>query len=619
MTRSGEMETQYGMPDRDGMPGRRWDGPRRAPGGNIRPALEEHYGEGDALGGEQPLTPEQREHVDRMYDLYDEYEGIVQADHERMRTCRKIHELNDPEAGEHEPQLPVLLSTIQSKIADQMDNMPEAMLTPESPQMQRYAEDATDVVRWVFDRNYFDGLYPRLAEDYYVVGCCIMQMHWDEDMDDGAGNVRILRIPPEYVTWDPGARDLQECRAIFKTAWHPRGWYREHYPEAGIYVDEDSYDDPDRSSDTPRDGSVMLLEAWWREYDAAEDRYRVHVSHMAGRVLLYDSRDEFPEGLYAHGKYPFEMATYRDAAGTLAGRSCVEDFVALNRAANRNAKYIDWATRFAARPKLILGQGLELRDETEITRADRQIVHVDGMVSNQNLTWMPVPQLPPAAYQMQQWYLDAIKQESGQNQFTRGEGGLGVTAASAIQSLQEAGAKSSRMESQRLSDMYRRAVEQVLWLIGQFYDPPRIIMITGKQDSPYAAQPMIAGRDIMSSAADLHPAYRVNTQIRRRNPLRVESENELVLKLYEMSLSSGEPLPLASVLELLQVDGKDRILPRVQEAQRQQEAAQQALAAAQAATEDAQQSRQQMETMRRSMLDTAKTALSSDPSASIYG
>ena len=194
-----------------------------------------------------------------------------------------------------------------------------------------------------------------------------------------------------------------------------------------------------------------------------------------------------------------------------------------------------------------------------------------------------------------------------------------MTAASAIQSLQEAGAKSSRMESQRLSDMYRRAVEQVLWIIGQFYDPPRIIMITGKQDSPYAAQPMIAGRDIMTSAADLHPAYRVNTQIRRRNPLRVESENELVLKLYEMSLGSGEPLPLASVLELLQVDGKDRILPRVQEAQRQQEAAQQALAAAQAATEDAQQSRQQMETMRRSMLDTAKTALSSDPSASIYG
>ena len=81
------MDRQYGMPQRDMGPGdrprRRRDGPPRVPGGNIRPALEEHYGEAgpDALGGEQPLTPEQREHVDRMYDLYDEYEGIVQADH----------------------------------------------------------------------------------------------------------------------------------------------------------------------------------------------------------------------------------------------------------------------------------------------------------------------------------------------------------------------------------------------------------------------------------------------------------------------------------------------------------------------------------------------------------
>ena len=65
------------------------------------------------------------------------------------------------------------------------------------------------------------------------------------------------------------------------------------------------------------------------------------------------------------------------------------------------------------------------------------------MVTNNNLTWMPSPTVPQLAYQMQQWYIDTLKQESGQNQFARGEGGMGVTAASAIQSLQEAGAKSS--------------------------------------------------------------------------------------------------------------------------------------------------------------------------------
>lgn len=625
------METQYKMPDPGGgpqeAPGKR-PGKRRTPGKttgtrSIKPVLNDHYGAGpeqaDIFGDTQPLSDEARAHVDRMYELYDEFDGIVSADHERIRRNRAIHELRDPLAGEHEPQLPVLLSTIQSKIADQMDNMPEAVLTPESPGMQEYAEDATDLVRWVFDRNYFDGMYPRLAEDYYVAGCAVMQIHWDEDMDGGDGNVRLMRVPPDYLTWDPAARDLQDCRAIFKTAFHPRGWYVEHYPDAGRYVGGDDYSDPDRPTDTPRDESVMLLEAWWREYDAQSETYRVHVSHMAGRALLYDSRTDFPQGVYAHGRYPFEMCTYRDAVGTLAGRSCVEDFVELNRSANRMSKYIDWATRFAARPKLILGQGLELRDEQEITRADRQIVHVDGMVSNNNLVWMPTPQLPPAAYQMMQWSVDALKQESGQNQFARGEGGMGVTAASAIQSLQEAGAKSSRMESQRLADMYRRAVEQVLWLMGQFYELPRIVMITGKSDSPYAAEVILAGRMMLTEAMDMHPAYRVNTQIRRRNPLRVESENQLILQLYEMSARSGQPLPVTSVLELLQVDGKERILPRMQEAQQQQAQTAQALQLAQAATSDAQRSREQMAGMRDQMIQSAQAALESDPAASVYG
>lgn len=619
---------QYKMPEpgMDGIGSR--PGRQRAPGtpsgkrAKRDEALKQHYGteslEKLALSDVQPLTEQQRRHVDRMYQLYDEFEQYLRLEHDKIDECRQIYELKDPRAGEHEPQLPILLSTIENKIADQLDNMPEAVLTPESPQMQQYAEDATDMVRWVFERNDIDIMYQQLAEDYYVTGCALMQVHWDEDMDSGQGGIRIMRVPIDGIVWDPTAKSLQSCRAIFKTAYHPRGWYEEHYPDVGMYVQPDSYRDPRRDT-LSRDQDVMMLECWWREYDADSERYMVHVTHMAGHVLLYDSRDDFPDGLYAHGEYPFAMCTYRESMTSLRGISCVEDYVELNRYANRNAKYIDWATRFAARPKLILGQGLELRDETEITDSSKQIIHVDGMVTNTNLTWMPSPSVPQMAYQMQQWYIDTLKQESGQNQFARGEGGMGVTAASAIQSLQEAGAKSSRMEAQRLSGMYRDAVNQVLWLIAQFFDPPRIIMITGNAESPYLAKPLIAGRRQMTDSADLHPAYRVNLQIRRRNPLRIESENELVLKLYEMSAAAGNPIPLASVLELMQVDGKERILPRLREAQQQQETAQKALELAQTAQQDADNARSQLNGVKQKLLSDAESELNYDPAASVYG
>lgn len=559
--------------------------------------------------------------IERAYGLYDEFLREVDYCHRRIRDCREIYELRDPYAGDHEPQLPTLLSTIQSKIADQMDNMPEAMLAPESPGMQQYAEDATDLVRWVFERNDIDSLYQQLCEDMYVSGMAVMQIQWDEDMDAGQGNIRLTRCPAEMLVWDPTAEELQESRAIFRTAFQSREWYIAHYPDAGKYVRPDEYENLYRPRATGQEDDIMLLEMWWREYDAAASRYRIHMAQMAGRVMLYDSRHEHPMGIYAHGKYPFAACVYRASTKSLAGRSCIEDYVELNRYANRNAKYIDWATRMAARPKLMIPKTIELENPDALTDADSQVVRYLGMGGDirGSVSWMPAPQVPSMAFSMQQWYIDSIKQESGQNQFARGEGGLGVTAASAIQSLQEAGAKSSRMEAQRLSGMYRAACDQVLWLLAQFFDPPRVIMITGREDSPFAATPMVVGRMQLVADDQIAPAYRVNLQIRRRNPLRVEAENQMILQMYQMSQQSQTPMSLDMVLQLLQFDGKDRIAPQVRALEKEQRLTAQAINVAQQASEDAQAKTEQLNGMRDGLIQEAMAVLADEPEESVYG
>ena len=53
----------------------------------------------------------------------------------------------------------------------------------------------------------------------------------------------------------------------------------------------------------------LLLEYWWREYDAAESTYRVHMALLSDGVVLEDSRDVKPEGYFAHGRYPFAATT----------------------------------------------------------------------------------------------------------------------------------------------------------------------------------------------------------------------------------------------------------------------------------------------------------------------
>ena len=61
------------------------------------------------------------------------------------------------------------------------------------------------------------------------------------------------------------------------------------------------------------------------------------------------------------------------------------------------------------------------------------------------------------------------------------------------------------------------------------------------------------------------PPYTVQVQVQRRNPLRQQAQNELVLQAYQMSAEAGQYFPLSTLFELLQVEGKERILPVLRE------------------------------------------------------
>ena len=106
-------------------------------------------------------------------------------------------------------------------------------------------------------------------------------------------------------------------------------------------------------------------------------------------------------------------------------------------------------------------------------------------------------------------------------------------------------------------------VEQILWLISQFYDKNRVLFVTGRKEGE--------SREVDASPEHLFgkpakgrippPPYTVQVQVQRRNPLRQQAQNELFMQAYSMSAQAGQVFPLSALFELLQVDGKDRILP----------------------------------------------------------
>lgn len=489
--------------------------------------------------------------------------------HERAKESRKIILLQDPRQDEGRKtdkktiQLQTLKSTFNNCIADQMDNMPEALMVPETKELTDVADDLTDLVRFILNQNNYELVHRRRVEDFFCTGTAVTQIAWDKDMDHGKGNVAVLRWPIEAFLWDPAAESIQDARALFKVSWHPMSWYEQHYPDKfeEMGSDETVYSDlavpESQETDQPGDEQkAMLIEYWYRLYDAKKRRYTINVAYLAGGVLL-----EKAEDVYSHGMYPFVIDAFTPIEGVPVGEGMVQELVPMMRYINRYASYIDMNLRMASKGRLLVNRNAGI-DKEALLDWENDVVEGDRIDASA-LQWMQTtPFTGMVTSQMLQLQND-IKQDSGQNQFTRGETAGGVTAASAISALQEAGGKITRMRTNALNSGFREIVEQVMWLISQFYDQDRVLFVTGRKEGELkevdASPEHLFGR--RKSGMIPPPPYTVQVQVQRRNPLRQQAQNELFMQAYSMSAQAGQVFPLSVLFELLQVDGKDKILP----------------------------------------------------------
>lgn len=522
-----------------------------------------------AIGTEQPLSQEERALVEEAYANLEVFQQGCREAHDRAKENRKIILMDDPKQDEMKGpnkkktiQLQTLKSTFNCIVADQMDNMPDAQLSAERAELIPVVDDMNDAVRYIFAHNRYEEIHRARVEDFVGVGTAITQICWDQTMDGGKGNIALIRWPVEAFLWDPLYENIQDARACIKVSWHPLSWYAAHYPDKAQYIQNESgshenvgMTDAQMAKYGQDEELAMLMEYWYRRFDANTNKYSINVAYFAGGALL-----EHAEDVFAHGMYPFVLDVFARIEGSPVGIGQVDEMAPTMRYINRYMSYIDMNLRMSSKGRLLLRRGSNIdkdaladwsRDVIEGDRVNPEDVH---WLQNQPFTGMVVQQL----MQLQ----SDIKQDSGQNQMTRGETAGGITAASAISALQEAGGKITRLRTSVLNQGYARIVEQVMWLMHQFYDANRRLMISGRVTEVDASPEHLFG-----AAGKEYPAppYSVQVQVSRRNPLRIQAQNDLFLQAYSMSAQSGANFPLTTLFQLLNVDGKDKIMPVLME------------------------------------------------------
>jgi hypothetical protein len=536
---------------------------------------------------EQPLSDEKRAFVRSIYALFESFKNASREYLEEIQTARAFRRLDDPgldspNAPAKRPQLNTLNSTMDNMIADYVDNMPEVILAPERVDLEDISRQMTDVLGWVFHHAELPAVWKLAVDDAVVTGTGVIQDFFDPSMSGGGeeGNISLISWPPESWLPDPLYEDFQQGRAVFKVCKHPMSYFAQHYPDIAQYISAagDSVMDYGVDGDNKRtdinygDPSVALLEVWYRRFDPDNERYAIHMAKVAGNCLLEDSRDnpETASGVYAHGQYPFTSIRFRKRRGTAYGAGMCHEYADTQRMINLFMGYINDNIRESAKFKMLISKQAGV-DMKALMDYNQQVVLVDQRINKEMMDWQQPRPLNSLAPTMMSALQDTMKQDSGQNQFTRGEGGLGVTAASAINMLQNAGSKISRMHVNDFINDFRHTCDRIISMIGQFFKEKRIFMIYGEQGGSDMREVEFDPQKVFDGMEPYKkPAFSVRVMAQRSSPDQVEAFNQKVLRMVELSANSN-PIPPVAIAKMLQMTGKEQMVPILEsvDAQRQ--------------------------------------------------
>ena len=514
----------------------------------------------------------------RAYELFEFFREKLEPEHTEMQEAREMRQMRQSSRSYTAPPSMTLNSCVDNVIADQIDNMPEAVLVPEREETEDSANEMSDVVGFVLYQAGWPGKYQKIMEDAVVTGTGVAQAFWDEDMMDGEGMVNVIAWHPEDFYPDPLYENIQDGRGVFKTTNTTVAWVEEHYPDARGYVQADDIRPDDEASvigEVPDgDKKVTLLEFWYKRYDAKARKNRVHMAQFAGKALLYStelgvgcSEIDYAEGVYAHGQYPFHLFKYRDVFRKPFGTGLVHDYKDTQRAIDRYQKYIDDNARESSVTRYFIrrGSGVNVEDIADLSKT---FVEFDGSDIRQEMQTVQASPLNGQVYQMMTFLVDAMKQDSGQNQFNRGEGGGGITAASAISQLVAQGGKITRWHVEQFKDAFREMIEQILWVLSEYIDADRVIKIVGGWESGMGMKDKLITLHAPDKDGDRlpKPAFSVRVQVQKHNPVWSERFNELLMRAAEVSSQGGKPIPADILIGAVQgFPDKGRIVRLLQE------------------------------------------------------
>ena len=169
--------------------------------------------------------------------------------------------------------------------------------------------------------------------------------------------------------------------------------------------------------------------------------------------------------------------------------------------------------------------------------------------------------------------MDELKEISGNRDMSQGGTSGGVTAASAIAALQEAGSKLSR---DMLKSAYRAFAKEcylVIDLMRQFYDEERVFRITGEQGqnvfvqfSGAALRPVPVASVGGVKLGSREPVFDITISAAKKSTFSRLNQNETAKECYQLGFFNPANADAAlAALEMMDFEGIEKVRQRVRQ------------------------------------------------------
>lgn len=442
---------------------------------------------------------------------------------------------------------------VRTELAKITAQKPSATIVPATSEDRDLS--AAQAGEQIFDSVYREkrikSIFRQSALWMLCTGNGFMKTYWDPNKQDSTGKPGDFcyeNVSPFHLfVPDMLCEDIEDQPYVIHIQTKSPEWVKMNFP--GIKAQPNVMEANDILNDSFlqlvgagdfRKNAILCYEVW------VKPKQLEFMPQGGMFTIIGDTLTQFVEGNpFIHNQYPFIKFNHIPT-GRFYSDSVINDLMPIQREYNRTRGQIVEAKNRMSHPQLMAAEGSI--DASKITTEPGQVIlYKLGFPEPQPL---PLQNLPAYVLQEIDRLLQDFEDISGQHQVSKGNVPPGVTAATAINFLQEQDESMLSVTFDSVEEGFEKIGYQTLCYVKQYWDEPRTVKVVGR-DGQF---------NVLSF---------MGSELRDNTDIRVEAGSALptsksAKQALLMDLMSQGFIPPEKGLELMDVGGVQRLYEEVQ-------------------------------------------------------